>query len=149
MIRYASCTQSIDRVALAEKLQRRLSKEDKTIDILIQVNTSYGQSKFGVVPNEALNLAFEIKRMENIRIKGLMAIGLLSANHEKVRKCYRLLKIIQQTLQDKGIAAAELLMRRSGDLEIAIVKGSTMVRTGTAIFGERQYPDRYYRNEDT
>jgi len=79
-----------------------------------------------------------------------MTIGLFSAEEEKVRRCFRLLNNIRQQVVEEGIANVEmreLSMGMSGDLEIAIEEGATIVRVGTAIFGRRIYPDSYYWNE--
>lgn len=145
-----ACIQSIDRMDLAEKLQQRLEYENKNIDVLIQVNTSYEESKFGVSPEDVFDLVEKVSLYDRIRIKGLMTIGLFSADKEKIRQCFRLLKSIQEKIIDKNIpnvAMLELSMGMSGDLEIAIEEGSTIIRVGTAIFGERIYPDSYYWNE--
>ncbi|MEM1321598.1 MAG: YggS family pyridoxal phosphate-dependent enzyme [Bacteroidota bacterium] len=150
VIKWAGCIQSIDRLSLAEKLHKRLVFEEKTIEVLIQVNTSYEESKFGVAPEEALALIQQVAGFDTLKIKGLMTIGLFSAAHEKVRKCFQLLKKIQQeaiALQLPNVEMKELSMGMSGDLEIAIEEGATIVRVGTAIFGERSYPDSYYWNE--
>jgi len=141
------CIQSLDRLKVAQKLQNRLEYEDKTIDAFLQINTSYEESKFGVKPEEALKFALEVQKFDRINIKGLMTIGLFSAEDEAVRKCFKLLKNIQTLLLDKGIAVNELSMGMSGDLEVAIQEGATIVRVGTAIFGKRKYPDSYYWNE--
>jgi len=74
-----TCIQSIDNLQLAEKLDQRLAFENKHMEVLIQVNTSNEESKFGVRPESALALIKEISRLENISIKGLMTIGLLSS----------------------------------------------------------------------
>ena len=148
VLKYVDCIQSVDRISLANKLQKRLDFEDKTIDIFIQVNTSYEKSKFGIEPEKALDFALKVKDHERISIKGLMTIGLFSADKEKVRNCFRTLKDIQQQLLDKGIPAHELSMGMSSDLETAIEEGSTILRVGTAIFGKRAYPDSYYWNEE-
>lgn len=150
LLRYeVDCLQSLDRVHLAQKLQSRLEYEDKTLDVFLQFNTSYENSKFGMPPEKALDFAREVQQFNRIQIKGLMTIGLFSAKPEQVRQCFRLLKNIQLQLLDKGIPAQELSMGMSGDLEIAIEEGATIVRVGTAIFGARQYPDSYYWNEST
>ena len=148
VIKYADCIQSLDRIKLAEKLQRRLEYEDKTIDVFLQVNTSYEESKFGIAPEKALDFALKVSQLDRINIKGLMTIGLFSAETEKVRKCFQLLKKLQQEMLEKDIAVHELSMGMSGDLETAIEEGSTMLRVGTAIFGKRPYPDSYYWNEN-
>lgn len=145
---YADCLQSLDRVELAEKLQKRLEYEDRTMDVFLQFNTSYEESKFGMAPEKALEFAMQVNELDRLNIKGLMTIGLFSAETEAVRKSFRLLKEIQQKLLDKGLPVHQLSMGMSGDLEAAIEEGSTMIRVGTAVFGKRQYPDSYYWNEN-
>ena len=150
VIKWASCIETIDRIALAKKLHERLSSKNKTIDVYIQVNTSYEESKFGVSPEKALELITQVSQLETIHIKGLMTIGLFSSEPEKVRECFRLLKTIQTEamgLNLPDVSLQELSMGMSGDLEIAIEEGATIVRIGTAIFGPRIYPDSYYWNE--
>ena len=152
LLRYdVACIQSIDRLDLAEKLQARLEFEKKEIDVLIQVNTSNEESKFGVAPDGAIELTKQVAEFPNIHIKGLMTIGLFSAEEAKVRVCFKLLKDLQQqiaALNLPGVDMSELSMGMSHDLEIAIEEGSTMVRVGTAIFGKRKYADSYYWNEN-
>jgi PLP dependent protein len=148
VIKYVQCIQSVDRIELAKKLQRRLEFEDKTIDVFLQVNTSYEESKFGIAPEKAIEFALQVKNLDRLNIKGLMTIGLFSAETEKVRKCFRLLKSLQTEILDKGISVNELSMGMSGDLETAIEEGSTIIRVGTAVFGIRPYPDSYYWNEN-
>ena len=146
--KYADCIQSVDRLDLAEKLQSRLEFEDKTIDVFIQVNTSYEASKFGVSPENTLTFAQQVKQLDRLNIKGLMTIGLFSAETEKVRKCFQLLKNIQIQMLEKDFPVYELSMGMSNDLETAIEEGSTIIRIGTAIFGKRPYPDSYYWNDN-
>lgn len=148
VIKYANCIQSLDRIELAEKIQKRLEFEDKTIDVFVQVNTSYEESKFGIAPEKALDFALQVQQLERLHIKGLMTIGLFSAETEKVRKCFKLLKNIQTQMLKKNIPVHELSMGMSGDLETAIEEGSTIIRVGTAIFGKRPYPDSYYWNDN-
>lgn len=146
-----TCIHSIDRLDLATKLHQRLSLENKTMDVLIQVNTSQEESKFGSAPEHALTLIQEVAQLDTLRIKGLMTIGLFSADEAQIRPCFKLLKNIQQqaiALNIPGVEMKELSMGMSGDLEIAIAEGATIVRVGTAIFGERMYPDSYYWNEN-
>ncbi|MEQ7801246.1 YggS family pyridoxal phosphate-dependent enzyme [Pedobacter sp. ASV1-7] len=145
-----SCIQSLDRLDLAEKLHQRLQFENKTIEVLIQINTSFEESKFGVNPNDAIELVKQVAQLETLKIKGLMTIGLFSAETEKVRKCFRLLKNIQEqiiVLKIPNVDMQELSMGMSGDLETAIAEGATIVRVGTAIFGQRSTSDGYYWNE--
>ena len=136
-----TCVQSLDRLELAEKLHQRL---------LIQVNTSNEESKFGIDPGEAIELTRKISHYSTLKIKGLMTIGLFSAESEKVRACFKILKNLQQDIIRENIPNVEmkeLSMGMSGDLETAIEEGATIVRVGTAVFGARIYPDSYYWNE--
>ena len=144
------CVQSVDRLDLAEKLHQKLLAEEREMDILIQVNTSNEESKFGVSPENTLDLVKEISTLSTLKIKGLMTIGLFSSEEERVRTCFQLLKRLQQEITNlnlPNVEMKELSMGMSGDLEIAIQEGATIVRVGTAIFGERIYPDSYYWNE--
>ncbi|MCG7503244.1 YggS family pyridoxal phosphate-dependent enzyme [Tenacibaculum sp. Mcav3-52] len=150
VIKWASCIESIDRLSVAQKLHQRLTFEEKEIDVYIQVNTSFEESKFGAKPEETIELVKKISEFKNIHIKGLMTIGLLSSESDEVRKCFQLLKQLQEeikALQIPNVEMNELSMGMSGDLEIAIEEGATIVRVGTAIFGERIHPDSYYWNE--
>lgn len=144
------CVQSLDRLDLAEKLHQRLLSEGKNIEVLIQVNTSQEESKFGVHPDKALELTRKVAEFSTLKIKGLMTIGLFSAETEKVRSCFKILKNLQQEIIHENIPNVEmkeLSMGMSGDLETAIEEGSTIVRVGTAVFGARVYPDSYYWDE--
>jgi len=145
-----SCVESLDRYDLAEKLHQKLSQVGREMDVFIQVNTSGEESKFGVAPEEALALTQQVAQLPTLHIRGLMTIGLFSAEEDKVRKCFQLLKSIQQqifALNLPDVKPHELSMGMSGDLEVAIAEGATIVRVGTAIFGQRIYPDSYYWNE--
>ncbi|TZF99018.1 YggS family pyridoxal phosphate-dependent enzyme (plasmid) [Chryseobacterium panacisoli] len=146
-----TCVQSIDRLELAEKLHQRLLAENKTMNVLIQVNTSNEESKFGIDPSEAIELTRKISRLTTLKIKGLMTIGLFSAETEKVRACFKILKTLQEEIIHEhipNVEMKELSMGMSGDLETAIEEGATIVRVGTAVFGARIYPDSYYWDED-
>lgn len=150
VLRYTSFIHSVDRMRLANRLHRRLTNEGREIDILIQVNTSYEESKFGVAPEDALNFIEQVSELDTLNIKGLMTIGKLSSEPDEARKCFRLLKSIQEQVKERNFPGVEmdiLSMGMSDDYEIAIEEGSTMVRVGTAVFGERMYPDSYYWNE--
>lgn len=145
-----TCIQSVDRISLAEKLHQRLQRENKSMEIFLQVNTSGEESKFGARPEDIIDLVREVAPLETLKIKGLMTIGLFSAETEKVRRCFRLLKEIRQqivSLDIPQVEMTELSMGMSHDLETAIAEGATIVRVGTAVFGKRIHPDSYYWNE--
>lgn len=150
VLKWASCIESIDRLSVAEKLHKRLTFEKKEIEVYIQVNTSSEESKFGISPEETINLVKQVSLFNTLHIKGLMTIGLLSSKSNEIRKCFKLLKQLQKQitlLNIPNVEMKELSMGMSGDLEIAIEEGATIVRVGTAIFGKRIYPDSYYWNE--
>lgn len=151
IIKYnVTCIHSIDNIELATKLNTQLALSNKKIDILIQVNTSNEESKFGLKPEQTILFVKSISTLKNIHIKGLMTIGLFSADIPKVRICFKTLKAIQNCIIAENIPnvdMSELSMGMSHDLETAIEEGATIVRVGTAIFGQRKYPDAYYWNE--
>lgn len=151
VLKYATCIQSIDRIDLAQKLDQRLQYEGRSMDVLVQVNTSFEESKFGVSPDEALELIKEVAKYDTLKIKGLMTIGILSSDNESVRKCFRLLKKVQEEAMSEnisGVSMNTLSMGMSGDFEAAIEEGATILRIGTAVFGPRIYPDSYYWDEN-
>lgn len=144
------CLHSLDRKKLADRLQKRLEFEDKEMDVLIQVNTSGEESKFGIHPDQAIEFTKYVASKNRLHIKGLMTIGLFSAEKEKVVPCFQLLKKLQKQITDtkiEGVKMEELSMGMSHDFEWAIAEGATIVRVGTAVFGKRMYPDSYYWNE--
>ena len=150
VLKYVQCIQTVDRIDLAEKLDKRLQSEGRSIDILMQVNTSHEDSKFGVAPSEAIDLIKSISKLDTLKVKGLMTIGKFSAQENEVRPFFQILKNLQTQIKEldlPNVDMQELSMGMSGDLEWAIEEGATIVRVGTAIFGPRIYPDSYYWNE--
>lgn len=141
LVPYVSCIQSLDRLSLARKLQARLEREGETMEVLLQVNTSGEQSKFGLPPEGLVDFATEVSRMDALRVKGLMTIGLFAEDPELARPSLRRLRELADQLREltiDGIEMNELSMGMSGDLEVAIDEGSTIVRVGSAVFGSRQ-----------
>jgi pyridoxal phosphate enzyme (YggS family) len=143
LVPYISCIQSLDRLSLAKKLQKRLEREDETLEVMLQVNTSGESSKFGVSPDDLAELATEVSRMENLKIRGLMTIGLFTDDIELARPSLRKLRELRDQVRElnlDGVVMDELSMGLSGDLEVAIEEGSTIVRVGSAVFGSRPAP---------
>ncbi len=142
VIGLVDCVQSVDSLKLAKKLQQRLEFVDATLDILVQVNTSGETSKSGVAPEDAEALIAEITQMERLNLKGLMTIGANTTDREIVRTSFRDLaqirEIVRQRFSDKATFDV-LSMGMSGDMDIAIEEGATLIRVGSAIFGARQY----------
>ena len=141
LVPYVSCIQSLDRLSLVDRLQARLEREGETREVLLQVNTSGEESKFGVDPAEAVTFAREVAQRDALVVKGLMTIGLFSDDPEVTRPSLALLRQTADAIREAGIEGVsmdELSMGMSGDLEVAIEEGATIVRVGSAVFGARQ-----------
>jgi len=153
VLKYADLIESLDRSDIAEALHRRLDATGRNLEVMIQVNTSFEKSKFGIDPGEVFQFIQELRKYPTLKVTGLMTIGLFDADPEKVRPSYTLLRYLRDEIIAENLLPAEtfreLSMGMSGDLETAIEEGATIVRVGTAIFGQRIYPDSYYWNEQT
>jgi len=151
VVKYVTLIHSVDRLKLGQVLHQYLLKENKTMDILVQVNTSCEESKFGISPQSVLELVDQLSQFDKLNIKGLMTIGKLGATNEETRQCFRRLKQLQTQIIEKKFPRVQmdiLSMGMSGDFKIAIEEGATIIRVGTSIFGERYLPDEYYWNEN-
>lgn len=138
--KYAHEIQSLDRLDLAQALDRRLQGEGRSIDALIQVKTSSEESKSGMEPAQVLAFLEQLKDYDTLRVKGFMTIAENSTDPEVVRDCFkRLRELAEQARQATGLALPTLSMGMSADYDIAIAEGSTEVRIGSAIFGARDY----------
>jgi pyridoxal phosphate enzyme (YggS family) len=140
-VRLFDLIHSVDSVKLARELDRHARKHNKIQNILIQVNTGKEASKSGVYEEAALDLVREAGQMENIAIKGLMTLPPYFNAPEKVRPFFQALRILRDRIRSEslpGVSMNELSMGMTGDFEAAIQEGATLVRIGTAIFGERQ-----------
>ena len=140
-VRLFDMIHSVDSLKLARELDNQAAKNGKVQDILIQVNTSKEASKSGVYEEEALALVRQASRMEHVCIKGLMTLPPYFNAPEKVRPYFRALRELRDRLRNEalpGVSMDELSMGMTGDFETAIQEGATLVRIGTAIFGERQ-----------
>ena len=132
--------QSVDSVRLAEILQRHAEACGRMLEIFVQVNTSGEGTKSGVAPQEALQLIRDLAGFSHVRVTGLMTIGALDPDSAKTRLCFRLLRELGETVAAHHIANVSmrhLSMGMTDDFEIAIAEGSTMIRVGRALFGER------------
>lgn len=129
----------VDSVELLEEIQRIAADLGLFPRVLLQVNVAGESSKFGFAP-ETLVAEFErIARAERIQVEGLMTIPPLSANPEDSRKYFVLLRQLRDRLEkDFRLSLPHLSMGMSGDYRVAIEEGATLVRVGTAIFGERR-----------
>ena len=133
---------SVDSLRLAEEIEKEAAKKNVTVDILVQVNISGEESKFGVTKEEAPALVDEIIKMPHINLKGLMTIAPETSNPEEIRYVFKGLKELSidiKYLNRDNNPVCELSMGMSGDFEAAIVEGATYVRIGSSIFGARNY----------
>ena len=131
---------TVDSLKLAKELNKQAKKINKIQKILIQVNISMESTKSGVHEEDAQKLIKEISLFENISIKGLMTMPPFFNNPEKVRPYFSALWNLRDKIRNeaiKNVRMQELSMGMTGDFEVAIKEGATLVRIGTAIFGER------------
>jgi len=145
--RFATEFQALDSLRVAETLERRLQVEGRSLDVFVQVNTSGEASKYGLAPGDVPAFIQALPTFSALRVRGLMTLALFSSEAERVRQCFILLRTLRDQLRDSapaGIGLDELSMGMSGDFEIAIEEGATVVRVGQAIFGARALPDAYY-----
>ncbi len=141
-VEISSCIQSVDRLKIAKMINKFCMEFSKTIEIYLEYNTSGEESKSGFVNEEDFFQTLEeIIQMDNIIIKGLMTIGPLSSDKSAIRKSFTFLR----NLRDKANAEypeagiTGLSMGMSGDYQLAVEEGATLIRVGTALFGDRFY----------
>jgi pyridoxal phosphate enzyme (YggS family) len=134
---------SIDKLETAQALEAACAAAGRTLDILLEMNTSGEASKFGFAGEEDLLAAVEpVLGLPHLRLRGLMTVGPLTAEREEVRAAFRRLARLFERLRAgyPGQPLEVLSMGMSGDYEIAVEEGSTLVRLGTALFGLRGLP---------
>jgi hypothetical protein len=137
-----SVIHSVDRISLAREIDRQWEKAGTTCDILLQVNISGEETKSGTTAAGVIELAREAAALPHLRIRGLMTMPPFFDEPERARPYFRELRRLAQVIEAEkipGVSMDELSMGMSGDFEVAIEEGATLVRVGSAIFGERQY----------
>ena len=154
VLRWATCVQTVDTLRLAERLDATVARrgtagddgEPAPLDVMVQVNTSGEPTKAGVEPSGATELATAVAALPHLRLRGFMTIGANSPDADVVRASYEALAAVRDRVLATGgpgtARARELSMGMSGDLELAVAAGATMVRVGTAVFGARPPVDR-------
>lgn len=133
---------SVDSIRLSEQIQHEAEKADKVMNILVQVNVANEDTKFGLQVSETEDVVREIAKMPNVHICGLMTIAPFTDNPETNRVFFRKLKQLSVDIKSKNIDNVSmdcLSMGMTGDYQVAIEEGATLVRVGTGIFGERIY----------
>lgn len=139
-VRLFDLIHTVDKLKLARELNKEAKKHGKIQHILMQVNTSQELSKSGTGIDSALGLAREISVLKNLSLKGLMTIPPFFNSPEKARPFFKKLREIKNIIKKASIpniSMDELSMGMTGDFKVAIEEGATLVRIGTAIFGQR------------
>lgn len=138
----AELIHSVDSLRLAQEINKEAIKKELTVNVLVEVNVAEEESKFGVGVEETEDLIREIAKLSNIKVQGLMTIAPYVENPEENRGVFRTLKKLAVDIKMKNIDNVRmdvLSMGMTGDYQVAIEEGATMVRVGTGIFGERNY----------
>ena len=130
---------SVDREKIAQRLSEQRPAHLPPLNICLQVNISAEASKSGVMPDEAIALARRIATLPRLRLRGLMAIPEPEENIELQRAPFRQLRQLWTAMREQGLVLDTLSMGMSSDMDAAIAEGATIVRVGTAIFGQRHY----------
>lgn len=131
---------TIDRLKIAQRLSEQRPDTLAPLQVCIQVNVDGGLTKSGVLPNQALALAVGITALPKLRLRGLMCIPEIAPDFEASCLVFKSARALFDALNAEGLGLDTLSMGMSADLEAAIASGSTMVRVGSAIFGQRHYP---------
>lgn len=142
---FASEFQALASLKVARELDKRLQATGRRLQVLVQVNSSGEEQKFGLSPAEALAFTRELSAFDALDVRGLMTLALFTSDHDRIRACFEVMQQVQAELRDAdGGGWEELSMGMSGDYELAIEHGATCVRVGQAIFGARLDPDDYW-----
>lgn len=131
---------SLDRISLAQEIQRQCEKISRIMPVLIQVNIAKEETKSGIFEEDIMTFTEEISKLPNLEVQGLMAIAPLVDNPESIRPIFRKMKYYFEQFKKQSIPNVKmnyLSMGMSNDFEIAIEEGANIVRIGTAIFGKR------------
>lgn len=138
----AAMIHSLDSVRLAEAIEQEAAKQGISVPVLIEVNVAMEESKFGISVQETLPFVEILSKMPHLKVMGLMTIAPYVENPEENRKIFRKLRKLSVDIMEKNINninMSVLSMGMTGDYQVAIEEGATMVRVGTGIFGERDY----------
>ncbi len=140
-LRLFEVVHSVDSLRLAREIGKRAVQAGITARTLVQVNTSGADSQFGAAPDASVDLIGRISEVAGVDVEGLMTIGLFLPDPEAVRPCFVQLRELSEEISAArlpDVSMTHLSMGMTGDFEVAIEEGATMVRVGSAIFGSRQ-----------
>jgi hypothetical protein len=134
---------SVDSFRIAMDINKRAEELNKVQKILLQVKTSNEETKSGISDeSEIIDIAGRCSEFKNTELTGLMTIAPLTSDRNLIRKSFKYLSNLKESLKSNGLFLNELSMGMTDDFEIAIEEGATMLRIGTAIFGERDYSNK-------
>lgn len=140
VLKHVTMIHSVDSVRLAEQIQQEAEKEQLQMDILLEVNVAGEESKYGFAPEEVPDAVMKIAKFPNVHIRGLMTIAPFVENSEENRDVFKKLFQLSVDISRKNIdnvTMSVLSMGMTGDYEVAVEEGATMIRVGTGIFGAR------------
>ena len=142
-LQYFSAVETVDRQRLVERLERLLAEEQRRLPVLLEVNLAGETTKSGVAPEELEALAAAALDAPHLDVRGVMAVPPFEEDPERTRPQFRRLRELREQLAARfGVRLPELSMGMSHDFEVAVEEGSTEVRVGTALFGERLFGAR-------
>jgi len=130
---------SVDSIALAQEINKHAEKSGKIQKVLIQVNLSKEETKHGVSQDNLMKLIKRVTDLKHVSLEGLMTMPPFFDRAEPARPFFRQLRELRDHIQEKGYKLPELSMGMTNDFEVAVEEGATIVRIGTALFGERYY----------
>lgn len=137
-----SMIQSVDSLHLVEEINKWAERQSKTMPLLLEVNVSGESSKFGWQPDDLIDSLTTIDSLPDVEIHGLMTIAPYATSPERARPYFRRMRELREKAEQRlGCPLPHLSMGMSGDFEVAIEEGATLVRLGSSLFGPREKPD--------
>jgi hypothetical protein len=147
VVNSAEYIHSVDSLLLASEINKYAVKNNKIQKVLLQIKTSFEETKSGLTDySEIKDLAFYCEDFKNLDLIGLMTIAPLTEDQNLIRKSFSQLRKLKERLNSESLKIKELSMGMTSDFEIAIEEGATMLRVGSAIFGERDYSKDWKEN---
>ena len=139
MAPYVDLIHGVDSFKLLKEINKQAAKNERIISCLLQIHIAEEATKFGLSPNQSKEVVIQAEALENITIKGLMGMATFTDNVSQIEREFKSLKELFEDLKSDNKDFDILSMGMSGDYELAIKEGSTMIRVGSKIFGERNY----------
>ena len=139
MAPYVDLIHGVDSFKLLKEVNKQAAKNERIISCLLQIHIAEEATKFGLSPDECKEVVIQAEALENITIKGLMGMATFTDNVSQIEREFKSLKELYEDLKSDNKDFDILSMGMSGDYELAIKEGSTMIRVGSKIFGERNY----------